>query len=106
MFRHAVDKLSKVMDEVLDIDMQVDDADWLVLHQANIRIIEGAAEEDGPCDDQVVKTVHNHANTSAASIPASLPSMICESRLDRCWHSRQSKGFIQRCACALWPPDR
>ena len=82
VFRHAVDKLSKVMDEVLDIaDMQVDDVDWLVPHQANIRIIEGMQKKMGLGDDQVVKTVHNHANTSAASIPLALAAAVDDSRI-------------------------
>ena len=77
VFRHAVEKLSSVMDEVLEAaSMTVDQVDWLVPHQANIRIIEGMQKKMGLGDDRVVKTVHDHANTSAASIPLALSSAL------------------------------
>ena len=77
VFRHAVEKLSSVMDEVLEAaGMTVDQVDWLVPHQANIRIIEGMQRKMGLGDDRVVKTVHDHANTSAASIPLALSSAV------------------------------
>lgn len=77
VFRHAVEKLSSVMDEVLEAaGMTVAEVDWLVPHQANIRIIEGMQKKMGLGDDRVVKTVHDHANTSAASIPLALSSAL------------------------------
>ena len=82
VFRHAVEKLSSVMDEVLEAaGMAVGQVDWLVPHQANIRIIEGMQKKMGLADDRVVKTVHNHANTSAASIPLALSSAVEEGRI-------------------------
>jgi len=82
VFRHAVEKLSTVMDEVLDAaDMTVDQVDWLVPHQANIRIIEGMQKKMGLSDDRVVKTVHQHANTSAASIPLALAAAVGDGRI-------------------------
>ena len=82
MFRHAVEKLSSVMDEVLEAaGMVVDQVDWLVPHQANIRIIEGMQKKMGLGDDRVVKTVHDHANTSAASIPLALSSAVEDGRI-------------------------
>lgn len=82
VFRHAVDKLSSVMDEVLEAaDMPVSDVDWLVPHQANIRIIEGMQKKMGLSDDRVVKTVHQHANTSAASIPLALSAAVGDGRV-------------------------
>ena len=82
VFRHAVEKLSSVMDEVLDAaGMVVDQVDWLVPHQANIRIIEGMQKKMGLGDDRVVKTVHDHANTSAASIPLALSSAVEDGRI-------------------------
>ena len=82
VFRHAVEKLSSVMDEVLDAaDMPVTAVDWLVPHQANIRIIEGMQKKMGLPDDQVVKTVHDHANTSAASIPLALAEAVGDGRI-------------------------
>jgi 3-oxoacyl-[acyl-carrier-protein] synthase-3 len=82
VFRHAVEKLSGVMDEVLvAADMTVDDVDWLVPHQANIRIIEGMQKKMGLPDERVVKTVHEHANTSAASIPLALAAAVGDGRI-------------------------
>ena len=82
VFRHAVEKLSGVMDEVLsDADITVEEVDWLVPHQANIRIIEGMQKKMGLPDDRVVKTVHEHANTSAASIPLALAAAVGDGRI-------------------------
>jgi len=82
VFRHAVDKLSSVMDEVLEAaDMPVAEVDWLVPHQANIRIIDGMQKKMGLSDDRVVKTVHEHANTSAASIPLALSAAVGDGRV-------------------------
>ena len=82
VFRHAVDKLSSVMDEVLEAaDMPVSDVDWLVPHQANIRIIEGMQKKMGLSDERVVKTVGEHANTSAASIPLALSAAGGDGRI-------------------------
>ena len=82
VFRHAVEKLSTVMDEVLDLaGMQVEQVDWLVPHQANIRIIEGMQKKMGLGDDRVVKTVDQHANTSAASIPLALSVAVDDGRI-------------------------
>ena len=82
VFRHAVEKLSSVMDEVLEAaGMVVDQVDWLVPHQANIRIIDGMQKKMGLGDDRVVKTVHDHANTSAASIPLALSSAVEDGRI-------------------------
>ena len=82
VFRHAVEKLSSVMDEVLEAaGMVVDQVDWLVPHQANIRIIEGMQKKMGLGDDREVKTVHDHANTSAASIPLALSSAVEDGRI-------------------------
>ena len=82
VFRHAVDKLSSVMDEVLEAaDIPVSDVDWLVPHQANIRIIEGMQKKMGLSDERVVKTVSEHANTSAASIPLALSAAVGDGRI-------------------------
>jgi len=48
------------------------DIDWIIPHQANIRIIEGTAKKLGHAMDQVVVTVQDHGNTSAASIPLAM----------------------------------
>lgn len=82
VFRHAVEKLSNVMDEALEAaDMTVDDVDWLVPHQANIRIIDGMQKKMSLPADRVVRTVDRHANTSAASIPLALAAAVDDGRV-------------------------
>jgi 3-oxoacyl-[acyl-carrier-protein] synthase-3 len=82
VFRHAVEKLSAVMDEVLvAADMSAADVDWLVPHQANIRIIDGMQRKMNLPEDRVVRTVDRHANTSAASIPLALADAVRDGRI-------------------------
>ena len=82
VFRHAVEKLSSVMDEVLvKADIKGEDVDWLVPHQANIRIINGMQKKLGLPSERVVRTVHKHANTSAASIPLALAEAVHDGRI-------------------------
>jgi len=73
VFRHAVEKLAKTAHTALDkIGLGGDDVDWIVPHQANIRIIKGTAKKMGVPMERVVVTVQDHGNTSAASIPLAL----------------------------------
>ncbi len=73
VFRHAVVKLTEVVQEALTANnMTIDDIDWLVPHQANKRIIDGTAKKLGLPADRIILTVEDHANTSAASIPLAL----------------------------------
>ncbi|HCQ64336.1 MAG TPA: 3-oxoacyl-ACP synthase [Rhodobacteraceae bacterium] len=73
LFRQAVVKLAQTADAALTkAGLGPDDLDWLVPHQANIRIIEGTAKKMGLSMDKVVLTVQDHGNTSAASIPLAL----------------------------------
>lgn len=73
LFRQAVVKLAQTADAALaKAGLGHDDLDWLVPHQANIRIIEGTAKKIGLGMDKVVLTVQDHGNTSAASIPLAL----------------------------------
>jgi len=73
VFRHAVEKLAATAHTALDkIDLGADDVDWVVPHQANIRIIQSTAKKLGVGMDRVVVTVQDHGNTSAASIPLAL----------------------------------
>jgi 3-oxoacyl-[acyl-carrier-protein] synthase-3 len=57
--------------------------DWLVPHQANIRIIESTAKKLGLSMDKVIVTVDRHGNTSAASIPLALDTAIRDERIQR-----------------------
>ena len=73
VFRHAVEKLAATAGAALDkVGLTPADVDWIVPHQANIRIIEGTARKMQLPMDKVVVTVQDHGNTSAASIPLAL----------------------------------
>ncbi len=73
VFRHAVEKLAETAETALaKIGMNGGDVDWIVPHQANIRIIEATARRMQVPMDRVVVTVQDHGNTSAASIPLAL----------------------------------
>lgn len=73
VFRHAVEKLAETAHASLDkAGLTSADVDWIVPHQANIRIIEGTAKKMQLPMDRVVVTVQDHGNTSAASIPLAL----------------------------------
>ena len=73
VFRHAVDKLSSATKQALAAaGMTPDDVDWIVPHQANRRILEGVSKKLKVPMSQIVSTVQDHGNTSAASIPLAL----------------------------------
>ncbi|MCE8536528.1 ketoacyl-ACP synthase III [Ruegeria pomeroyi] len=73
VFRHAVEKLAQTAETALGkVGLSSADVDWIVPHQANIRIIQGTAKKMGLPMDKVVVTVQDHGNTSAASIPLAL----------------------------------
>ena len=73
VFRHAVEKLASTAASALDkAGLGADDLDWIVPHQANIRIIQGTAKKMGLPSDKVGVTVQDHGNTSAAAIPMAL----------------------------------
>ncbi|BBU56589.1 MULTISPECIES: beta-ketoacyl-ACP synthase III [Mameliella] len=73
VFRHAVEKLASTATTALSkAGLSADQIDWVVPHQANIRIIAGTAKKLGLSMDRVVVTVQDHGNTSAASIPLAL----------------------------------
>jgi 3-oxoacyl-[acyl-carrier-protein] synthase-3 len=82
VFRHAVEKLAAVMDEALAAaDIQPQDIDWLVPHQANIRIIDAMQKKMQLPSEKVIRTVAAHANTSAASIPLALATAVGDGRV-------------------------
>lgn len=77
VFKYAVSYMADVVGEVLDHNkITSEQIDWLVPHQANIRIIESTAKKLGMTMDQVVTTVDHHGNTSAASIPLALDEAV------------------------------
>ena len=82
VFRHAVEKLAATATTVLDrAGVGPGDVDWLVPHQANLRIIRGTAHKLALPMDRVVVTVQDHGNTSAASIPLALSVAHADGRL-------------------------
>lgn len=82
VFRHAVVRMSEAIDTALEAnDLTPGDIDWLVPHQANVRIIEAMAKRLNLPMDRVVVTVDRHANTSAASIPLALDEAASDGRL-------------------------
>jgi 3-oxoacyl-[acyl-carrier-protein] synthase-3 len=82
VFKHAVNKLSSVVDETLAAnDLARDDVKFLVPHQANIRIIDAMGKKLGLPRERVVVTVDRHANTSAASIPLALAEAVNDGRI-------------------------
>jgi 3-oxoacyl-[acyl-carrier-protein] synthase-3 len=82
VFKFAVKVLSDVVEEVLEEQkLAGSDINWLVPHQANIRIIEATAKKLGMGMANVVVTVANHANTSAASIPLALDTAVRDGRI-------------------------
>lgn len=84
VFRHAVVKLAEVADEVMEkVGVRGDEIDWIVPHQANLRIIESTAKKAGVPMSKVIVTVDRHGNTSAASIPLALSCGIAEGRINR-----------------------
>tara|TARA_R110002012_G_scaffold60307_4_gene157717 strand:+ start:1288 stop:2259 length:972 start_codon:yes stop_codon:yes gene_type:complete len=73
VFRHAVEKLAATATTAMErAGIESSDIDWIVPHQANIRIIQGTAKKLNLPIEQVVVTVQDHGNTSAASIPLAL----------------------------------
>lgn len=84
VFKLAVSHMGSVVDEILDIcNLQKSDIDWLIPHQANIRIIQAIAKKLSLPMSQVIVTVGNQGNTSAASIPLALDYSIKSNKIKR-----------------------
>jgi 3-oxoacyl-[acyl-carrier-protein] synthase-3 len=84
VFKMAVNTLDQIVDETLAANgMQKSDIDWLVPHQANIRILQATAKKLDMSMNRVVVTVDKHGNTSAASIPLALDVAVRDGRIKR-----------------------
>lgn len=82
VFRHAVVNLSSVLKEALDAAGEdMDNIDWVVPHQANARILDATAKKLKLAPEKVIKTVDQHANTSAASVPLALDTAVRDGRV-------------------------
>ncbi len=82
VFKVAVNTLGRIVDETLAANsIQKEEIDWLVPHQANIRIISATAKKLGMPMDRVIVTVDKHGNTSAASVPLALDIAVRDGRI-------------------------
>jgi 3-oxoacyl-[acyl-carrier-protein] synthase-3 len=84
VFKFAVRVLDEVARETLaKCGLQIDDIDWLIPHQANLRILESTAKRLGLPPEKLIVTVDTHGNTSAASVPLALDLAIRDGRIRR-----------------------
>jgi len=84
VFKVAVNTLGRIVDETLAANnLEKEDLDWLIPHQANLRIIKATARKLKMSMDQVVVTVDRHGNTSAASVPMALDEALRSGRIQR-----------------------
>ncbi|MCB1801487.1 MAG: ketoacyl-ACP synthase III [Gammaproteobacteria bacterium] len=84
VFKMAVNTLGRIVDETLKANgMKKSEVDWLVPHQANIRIINATARKLSMSMENVVVTVDQHGNTSAASVPLALDTAVRDGRIQR-----------------------
>ena len=106
VFRHAVVRMAEAIDTALESNgLTPGDIDWLVPHQANIRIIEAMARRLNLPMDRVVVTVDRHANTSAASIPLALTEAVADGRIqdgDLIMMEAMGGGFTWGSALVRW----
>ena len=106
VFRHAVVRMAEAVDAALEANgLTPGDIDWLIPHQANLRIIEAMARRLNLPEDRVVVTVDRHANTSAASIPLALCEAVSDQRIrsgDLILMEAMGGGFTWGSALVRW----
>lgn len=106
VFRHAVVRMAEAVDTALEANgLTPGDVDWLVPHQANIRIIESMGRRLNLPSDRVLVTVDRHANTSAASIPLALSEAVGDGRIqtgDLLLMEAMGGGFTWGSALVRW----
>lgn len=84
IFKHAVRTMSDVCQQALDAnEMSMDQIDWLIPHQANLRIIDAVGKHFGIPNEKVVVNVHDTGNTSAATVPIALDQAVRDGRIRR-----------------------
>ncbi|HVK52994.1 MAG TPA: 3-oxoacyl-[acyl-carrier-protein] synthase III C-terminal domain-containing protein, partial [Pseudoxanthomonas sp.] len=84
VFKYAVKALDSVVDEALEANgLDKHDLNWLIPHQANLRIIEATAKRLDMSMDNVIVTVDKHGNTSSASVPLALDAAVRSGRIER-----------------------
>lgn len=106
VFRHAIQKISGVIEEVLvQTDLAADEIDLFVPHQANKRILDGVAKKIGVNPEKIITTLDRHGNTSAASIPLALNQAFEDKRLhdgDLVLMEAMGGGFTWGAVLARW----
>ncbi len=106
VYRHAVVRMAEAIDAALEAnELTPGDIDWLVPHQANLRIIESMGHRLNMPRDRVVVTVDRHANTSAASIPLALCEAVSDGRIregDLVMMEAMGGGFTWGSALVRW----
>jgi 3-oxoacyl-[acyl-carrier-protein] synthase-3 len=106
VFRHAVQKISGVIEETLVANgFAADEIDLFIPHQANVRILDGIAKKLGIDPQKIVKTLEKHGNTSAASIPLALNQAFEEHRVREgglILMEAMGGGFTWGAALARW----
>lgn len=106
VYRHAVVNLAAVLEEIAVADgTRVEDFDWIVPHQANLRILEGTAKKLGLRPEKIVVTVEQQANTSAASVPLALDQAVRDGRIkpgDLVALEAMGGGLTWGAAAILW----
>jgi 3-oxoacyl-[acyl-carrier-protein] synthase-3 len=106
VFKFAVKVLEEVVHEALtENNLETSDIDWLIPHQANIRIIASTAKKLGISMDKVVATVDKHGNTSAASIPLAIDIAVRDGRIKSGQHvllEGVGGGFTWGAALIRW----
>ena len=106
VFKHAVTNLAQVVDEALAANGLGPEAiDWIVPHQANLRILRATGRKLGIGEDRVIVTVDRHANTSAASVPLALAAGVEDGRIaegDMLLLEAMGGGLTWGAALARW----
>ena len=84
VFRHAVEKMTAATRDIIATNgYEIADVDWVIPHQANLRIISAVADKLAIPSERIIKTVQKQANTSAASIPLALDAAVRDGKLTR-----------------------
>ena len=84
VFRHAVEKMTAATRDIIATNgYDITDVDWVIPHQANLRIISAVADKLAIPSERIIKTVQKQANTSAASIPLALDAAVRDGKLTR-----------------------
>ena len=79
VFKYAINSLTQAAEEAMKLaDINIEEIDWLLPHQANIRIIEGVGKKMNLPDEKIIANLAHHGNTSAASIPLALSEKMSE----------------------------